>query len=86
MFDTLIYFDVHTLICVNDLYGMEEADKRLRFIANAIRESIPAEYPVPRFGGNEFLPLVSSGQFGNPSSKRYKDASSIVICNRGELH
>ena len=45
-FDTIIYFDVDTLSCVNDLYGRDEADNRLRSVANAIRESIPAEYPV----------------------------------------
>jgi len=68
-FDTIIYFDVDTLSCVNDLYGRDEADNRLRSVANAIRESIPAEYPVLRFSGDEFLALVSSSRFGESELK-----------------
>src|SRR5262245_35065184 len=68
-FDTIIYFDVDTLSCVNDLYGRDEADKRLRLVANAIRDSIPPEYPVLRFSGDEFLALVSSTRFGESELK-----------------
>jgi len=61
--DTLLYFDIDTFICINDLFGMEGSDNKLSFVAKKIREYLPEKYPVVRFAGDEFLALVNENEF-----------------------
>jgi len=68
--DTLLYFDIDTLICFNDIFGMEESDRKLSFVACKIRESIPEKYPVVRFAGEEFMALINEIDF--PEEKLLK--------------
>ena len=61
--DTLLYFDIDTLICVNDLFGMIESVNKISSVAKKIREQIPEKFPVARFAGDEFLALVNVSEF-----------------------
>jgi len=61
--NTLLYFDIDTLICFTDVFGSQESDKKLLFVANIIRKFIPDKYPVVRFAGEEFMSLVNDKDF-----------------------
>jgi len=61
--NTMLYFDVDTLICFTDIYGMQESDNKLKFVADTIREFLPDKFPVVRFAGDEFVCLVNENDF-----------------------
>lgn len=63
--DTLLYFDIDTLFCINGLFGREETDRKLANVATTIRSSVPAPYPVARFAGDEFMALVERKEFSD---------------------
>jgi GGDEF domain-containing protein len=68
--NALLYFDVDSLYCVKDLFGMEESNNKLVFTADTIRENVPQEYPVVRFAGDEFLALVDDSKFTENDLKK----------------
>jgi len=76
--NTLLYFDIDTLICFTDIYGMQESDDKLVFVADTIREFIPDKYPVIRFAGEEFLSLVNDKDFSIEDLKKLIKKMDLV--------
>lgn len=59
----LACFDVIRFKAINDVYGMEEGDKLLQYIAKSIRKSVKEEDAVCRSNADHFLLFThSSGQ------------------------
>ena len=53
----LFYLDLDNFKSVNDLYGHEEGDRILRYVAGCLRSCVEDGYPV-RMGGDEFVLII----------------------------
>ncbi len=51
----LLLADVDHMKHINDKYGHVHGDMALRLVADAIRESVPEDWIVSRYGGDEFF-------------------------------
>lgn len=58
---SLLFFDVDHFKDYNDRHGHAAGDEALRTVAEALRESAPAEALVARYGGEEFTCLLPHG-------------------------
>jgi len=52
--------DLDGLKFINDKYGHEEGDKAIIAVAKALRDAVPADSAVFRYGGDEMLALFST--------------------------
>lgn len=55
---SIIMGDLNGLKLVNDAFGHEEGDRLLRQAASLLRQTVPPESVVARFGGDEFIILL----------------------------
>lgn len=51
----MIFLDVNKMKVINDSYGHEQGDLALKLVAKCIQLSVPEEWIVARYGGDEFL-------------------------------
>jgi diguanylate cyclase (GGDEF)-like protein len=83
----VLMLDVDHFKQFNDTYGHEAGDNVLREVADALRESAPAEGIVCRFGGEEFVAILPEmtleGAIVLAEALR-RTVSEIRIRNRGE--
>jgi len=63
---TLIILDLDHFKTVNDTIGHDGGDEVLRLVARVLRQSVPAEGMVARFGGEEFV-LIAPARFAPPA-------------------
>jgi diguanylate cyclase (GGDEF)-like protein len=56
---TLLMLDLNGLGRVNDLSGHAAGDARLQEVAEALREALPPQAEVGRWGGDEFVAVIS---------------------------
>lgn len=61
-FFSIAFLDLDRFKPVNDTYGHEIGDKVLQEISNRIQYVMGAENPAARFGGDEFVILITSAQ------------------------
>jgi diguanylate cyclase (GGDEF)-like protein len=55
---SLLYVDVDHFKQTNDQYGHEAGDYQLRMVADTLRNAMPTEAIIGRFGGEEFIVLL----------------------------
>jgi diguanylate cyclase (GGDEF)-like protein len=60
----LLYFDIDDFTRINERFGHAEGDLALRTVAQVLRAVLRASDVVARFGGDEFLALVSEADEG----------------------
>ncbi len=51
----ILFIDINRMKMINDCYGHDQGDFALRLTANAILFTVPTDWVVVRFGGDEFL-------------------------------
>jgi len=51
----IMLVDVDRMKLINDLYGHACGDKALKVVASALKNSLPKDYIISRFGGDEFF-------------------------------
>lgn len=69
--DTVIVIDLDHFKKVNDTLGHDEGDRVLRALGGALRESVRASDRVGRYGGEEFVVILSGGQ-ADPFLRRFQ--------------
>jgi diguanylate cyclase (GGDEF)-like protein/PAS domain S-box-containing protein len=69
----IIFFDIDDFKSINDNYSHYTGDKMLKMIANTFRESIRGFDNVARWGGEEFIVVLS-----NINHDQLKDKSEIL--------
>ena len=69
--DTVIVIDLDHFKAVNDTFGHAEGDRVLRALGKALNESIRASDRVGRYGGEEFVVVLSGGQ-ADPFLRRFR--------------
>lgn len=69
--DTVIVLDLDHFKAVNDTLGHDEGDRVLRALGGALRESVRASDRVGRYGGEEFVAILSGGQ-ADPFLRRFQ--------------
>lgn len=63
---SVFMFDLNNLKYVNDNFGHESGDKLIESFARLICESISKEYFVGRYGGDEFIAVITGEAAKNP--------------------
>lgn len=54
--DSVIMFvDINKMKEINDKYGHLQGDRAIQIVADAIRSSVPADWKVVRYGGDEYV-------------------------------
>lgn len=51
----LMLVDVDRMKLINDLYGHANGDKALKVVAESLKQSLPKDFIISRFGGDEFF-------------------------------
>lgn len=77
----ILLADLDRLKIINDTYGHDFGDKALQIVSQALLESLPEDYMVARFGGDEFLVAgVFDGETSpsDMSLKIYKRLEELV--------
>lgn len=69
--DTVIVIDLDHFKTVNDSLGHDEGDRVLRALGYALRESVRASDRVGRYGGEEFVAILSGGE-ADPFLQRFQ--------------
>jgi len=57
---SLLFIDIDDFKSINDSYGHIAGDKILKLLAQCIKESIPRDSKIFRFGGDEFIILLEN--------------------------
>ncbi len=57
---SIIYFDISRFKAINDLFGKEEGDKLLRFIASVIREKSRNNDTACRIGSDKYVLFINN--------------------------
>jgi diguanylate cyclase (GGDEF)-like protein len=69
--DTVIVLDLDHFKAVNDTLGHDEGDRVLRVLGKVLNESVRASDRVGRYGGEEFVVVLSGGQ-ADPFLRRFQ--------------
>jgi len=69
--DTVIVLDLDHFKVINDTLGHDEGDRVLRALGRALGESVRASDRVGRYGGEEFVVILSGGQ-ADPFLRRFQ--------------
>ena len=64
----LFFADINRMKVINDRFGHLQGDLAIRAIADSLRETFPSEWPVCRFGGDEFL-VIGTCESGEQAEK-----------------
>ena len=51
----LLFYDINCMKLINDGYGHLNGDLAIKAVANAMRDSLPKDYLLGRYGGDEFI-------------------------------
>lgn len=70
---SIVIADINGLKEINDKYGQDEGDKRLKYIAHILKEAIKNRGIVARIGGDEFAILME-----NSGEKEIKEVLKII--------
>jgi EAL domain-containing protein (putative c-di-GMP-specific phosphodiesterase class I)/GGDEF domain-containing protein/CBS domain-containing protein len=55
---TVLYFDIDNFKAYNDIYGFENGDSIIRFVAGLLSDIIPKEDFIGHVGGDDFIAIV----------------------------
>jgi len=74
-------FDLNNLKYVNDNFGHETGDALILTFALMLRENIPEKYFVGRYGGDEFIAIVTGEDSLLPTNIAHTVQDSITLYN-----
>lgn len=75
----VLYFDIDNFKPYNDVYGFENGDKIIKFLAKAINSSISFGDFVGHIGGDDFIAIVCSLEADKVCKKIIEDFDSLTL-------
>ena len=75
----VLYFDIDNFKPYNDVYGFENGDKIIKFLAKAINSNISCDDFIGHIGGDDFIALVCSWDAEKLCEKIIKDFHSLAL-------
>lgn len=83
---TLIVMDIDNFKTINDSYGHHSGDRALKVLADTIIQTLRRSDVAYRFGGEEFILLLSNTDMASASivAERIRIAVSQILCNDGK--
>lgn len=83
---TLIVMDIDNFKMINDSYGHNSGDRALKVLADTIIQTLRRSDVAYRFGGEEFILLLSNTDMASASivAERIRIAVSQILCNDGK--
>jgi diguanylate cyclase (GGDEF)-like protein len=75
----VLYFDIDNFKPYNDVYGFENGDKIIKFLAKAINGSILEDDFIGHIGGDDFIAIVRSWDAEKICKKILKDFNKLTV-------
>ena len=84
-------FDLNNLKRANDTYGHAVGDQLITNFARLLRNAIPAKDFVGRYGGDEFIAIITqkvevSYAYGYAFSEDYADCTIKTLFDKADKH
>lgn len=76
----VLYLDIENLQQINELYSHAEGDRVLRALARQMRRCVPAEELVSRYGGDEFVVVLSHVESVHEAANQCREL--IACCEK----
>ena len=61
----ILFMDIDRFKAINDTYGHDNGDRVLRMVANTIRHNLRVEDAIARWGGEEFVALLTGMDYND---------------------
>lgn len=75
----VLYFDIDNFKPYNDVYGFENGDKIIKFLAKAISNNISCDDFIGHIGGDDFISIVHSWEAEKVCKKIIKDFDALAL-------
>lgn len=75
----VLYFDIDNFKPYNDVYGFENGDKVIKFLAKAISSNISSADFIGHIGGDDFIAVLSYWNTEKVCEKIIKDFDSLAL-------
>lgn len=75
----VLYFDIDNFKPYNDVYGFENGDKIIKFLAKAINSNISSDDFIGHIGGDDFIAIMHSWEVEDICRKIIKDFNSLAL-------
>lgn len=75
----VLYFDIDNFKPYNDVYGFENGDKIIKFLAKAISSNISSADFIGHIGGDDFIAVLSYWNTEKVCEKIIKDFDSLAL-------
>jgi diguanylate cyclase (GGDEF)-like protein len=74
----VLYFDIDNFKPYNDVYGFENGDKIIKFLAKAISTNISKGDFIGHIGGDDFIAIVRSWEAGKACKRIIRDFNELA--------